>query len=394
MVVRKIIHLDLDAFFCAVEELNKPELRGTPFAVGGHPEGRGVVSSCSYAARVYGVRSAMPISQALRLCPDLIVISSNFAAYGSASNQAVQIIKNLTPLVEQVSIDEAFLDVTDLPQLGLEIAKNLQTTIRNQLDLPSSLGIASNKLIAKIATNFGKSTHSDPTPPNAIQYVPSGEEAAFLAPLPTRALWGVGSKTAARLSELGILTIGDIAKTPEAVLVDHFGKLGHLLAEHARGIDNQPVTPIHKVKSISQEITFEKDIADPFILKRTLQDLSEQVGYRLRKQGLTASTVRIKLRWSDFSTHTRQFTLRQPVDQDSLISATAKDLFDQLWQPHRKVRLLGVGASGLASCAHQLSLWDTPGDKERRLLEAIDNLKERFGNQIVQKGRSLRSSKQ
>ncbi len=390
MVEQKIIHLDLDAFFCAVEELRQPDLRAKPFAVGGRPQERGVVSSCSYAARQFGVHSAMPMAQALRLCPNLIVIAPDHTAYHAASEQVMSILREWTALVEQISIDEAFLDVSDLPQPPLELAQALQNTIYQRLHLPCTIGVAGSKMVAKIATDVGKSRHRSDTPPNAIEVVPPGHAASFLAPLPVNMLWGVGPKTAARLADLGVKTIGDLARLPEAVLARHFGAVGRELSRHARGIDDRPVITERATRSISQEVTFDRDIADPQRLQQTLHQLCEQVAFHLRQKNLCAGTVRIKLRWPDFTTQTRQVSLSQPTDQDEQIFEAAESLFKSLWQPGRPVRLLGVGGSHLTERAHQLSLWDTKDQKERRLLDALDKLHERFGDQAVQRGRHLK----
>lgn len=390
MVSRKIIHLDLDAFFCAVEELRRPELRGKPFAVGGRPETRGVIASCSYAARMLGVRSAMPTSRALRLCPSLVLISGDHAHYSEYSKRVMEIMGRYSGLIEQISIDEAFLDVTDLPRSGVDIARDIQQVIRKELDLPCSLGIASNKLVAKIATDTGKAGHRGPTPPCAILEVPAGQEAEFLSPLPVRALWGVGPKSAARFESLGIHTIGDLAREPELNLVKMFGKYGHDLSRHARGIDNSPIELEHDIKSISQEITFDRDLADRERLMQVLRDQSERVAYRLRKDNLTGVTVRIKVRWPDFSTQSRQLTLPQATNQDTVITKAAQSLFDSLWDGSRKVRLIGVGVSGLQAEIWQPSLWDNSEERERRLLQAVDELKNRFGRKIVQRGTALK----
>jgi DNA polymerase IV len=389
MRVRKIIHLDLDAFFCAVEELHRPELRGTAFAVGGRPDARGVISSCSYAARQKGVHSAMPTAQALRLCPELQVLSSTFGAYHEYSDQVMTILSDLSPLMEQISIDEAFLDVTDLSQPGVEIARQLQARIHHDVNLPCSLGVASNKLVAKMATDIGKARNRGAGYPNSILVVPAGEEATFLAPLPVRSLLGVGPKMEEQLLQMGIRTIGDLASYPESKLIEHFGKWGGDLIRHARGVDNSPVHTEHIAKSISAETTFDRDVSDLVILEQTLRDLTEQVGARLRHSDMCASTVRLKLRWPDFTTPTRQMTLQQPTDQDGIIFAAVQGLFLKLWQPRRAVRLLGVGTSGLSPCAHQLPLWETTTEKERRLLEAIDELRQRYGKGVIRKGRNI-----
>lgn len=390
MSTRKILHIDLDAFFCAVEELRDPTLRGKPFAVGGNPQQRGVVSSCSYAARQFGIHSAMPMAQALRLCPEMLVISPNFPAYRELSEQVMDILHQHTALVEQLSIDEAFLDLTDLPQPGLTLAQGLQREINERLGLPCSLGVATNKLLAKTATDAGKAKQRGPTPPNAIEVVPPGQEAAYLDPLPTRALWGVGPKTAARLAELGIQTVGQIARLPDAVLIRQFGQAGREMGQHARGMDDRPVATERSARSISQEITFDQDVSNQEILTRTLRTMSEKVALSLRQSDLCAGTVRLKIRWPDFTTHTRQISLAQPADQDGIIFEAALELLNSIWSKGRPVRLLGVGVSRLTPRAHQLSLWDTQDQKERRLLDALDRLRDRYGKDVVRSGRTLK----
>jgi DNA polymerase IV len=389
MAIRKIIHLDLDAFFCAVEERLHPDLKGKPFAVGGRPDERGVVSSCSYPARQYGIHSAMPMSRALGLYPKLIVIPGHHPVYQEASEQVMEVLGRFSPLVEQISIDEAFLDVSDLPDPSLEIARGLQKEIGRETSLPCSLGVASNKLVAKMATDFGKASHRSGTYPNAIQVVPPGQEALFLAPLPTQALWGIGPKTAARLASMGMHTIGELAGLPDPVLKRLFGRLGTELGRHARGIDDRPVVVEHTVKSISQEITFDRDINNRSMLEDTLWTLAEQVGQRLRAEGYCGTTIRLKLRWSDFTTPTRQLTLNQSTDVDDVIYDVALELFKSLWEDGTPVRLLGVGVSGLGQRMFQLGLWDTQSAKERKLLGVMDELKKRFGEQAIQRGRNM-----
>lgn len=386
MSTRKIIHIDLDAFFCAVEELRNPELKGIAFAVGGQPDKRGVVSSCSYAARRYGVKSAMPMAKALRQCPELKILAPSFSAYSAASHHVMSIIDELTPLVEQVSIDEAFLDVSDLPESGECIAKTLQEKIHQQTGLPCSLGVASNKLVAKIATDTGKARNRGVGYPNAILVVPGGEEADFLAPLPVQALWGVGPKTTEQLAAMGIHTIGQLAALPSAVLMRRFGKYGRDLSEHAHGRDDSVVSPERIVKSISQETTFDVDTCDEMVLRRTLLLQCEQVGSRLRQEGLCGTTIRIKIRWPDFSTHTRQLSLGLPTDQDRMIIESAQTLFNSIWEPGQRVRLLGVGVSSLSPCVHQLSLWENTVEKDQKLLDAIDSIRSRFGEKGIRRG--------
>ena len=386
LVPHKILHLDLDAFFCAVEEGRDPSLRGVAFAVGGRPEERGVVSSCSYAARKFGVHSALPMSRAVKLCPGLIIVRSRHHVYEEVSEKVMTLLRNTTPLVEQISIDEAFLDVSDMPEPGETLARQLQAAIRDELSLPASLGMASNKLVAKIATDVGKAASRTGDYPNAVLAVPPGEEATFLAPLPTRALWGVGPKTAERLKAMGIGTIGDIARWPEADLARRFGKLGHELSGHARGLDDRPVVTSRDTKSISQEITFARDIAEGKQLRKTLRELSEQVGRRLRASGLAGATIRLKLRWPDFTTLSRQITLPQPTDQDDEIAEAVMRLFDAEWKPGRPVRLLGVAAAGLGPLSQQLNLWDGDSEKRRRLQSVVDELRDRFGDDVMKRG--------
>ena len=385
---RKILHLDLDAFFCAVEELHDPSLKGKPFAVGGRADQRGVVASCSYAARIYGVRSAMPMSRALQLCPDLIVVSSRHGNYSEESRRVMKIVE-ITPFIERISIDEAFIDVTGLPEPMLDIARDLQQKVNNQCQLPVSIGGASNKLVAKIANDWGKSQKIGAEPPNTITIIPPGEEATFLAPLPLQSLWGVGPKTAERLHGVGITTIGELAITPETTLEMLFGRFGPDLRRRAMGIDNRPIELEHETKSVSNEITFAKDRKKKQDLLQTLRSLSEQVGRRLRKDSLAGSTIQIKLRWSDFTTITRQTTLNSVTNLDQEIYQAAKTLFEENWPQSKPVRLIGVGVSNLGQPAHQLSLWNDDYQKEAKLVNAVDELREKFGRDIIKRGNQV-----
>lgn len=390
---RIILHIDLDAFFCSVEENRDPSLRGKAFAVGGRPDERGVVASCSYAARRMGVRSAMPMSKALRLSPGLIIVSSRHSHYSDVSRQVMAILHEQTPLVEQISIDEAFLDISDIRDEPPRFARRLQARIRDELHLPCSIGIASNKLMAKLATEVGKAealqrikAQGLAEPPNAVTIVPAGEEAAFLSPLPADMLWGVGPKTAARLTELGIRTIGDLAKWPEMELMRLFGENGRDLARHSKGIDERPVTTERETKSISQEITFSKDVRDDNLLQKTIREMSAEVALQLRKNSLAGKTIKLKIRWPDFTTLTRQTTLGDPTDQDVVIANTALELMRIVRKPNQAVRLIGVGVSGLGAPIRQLGLWDMDSEKSRRLQEAIDQLKEKYGSDVIHKG--------
>ena len=384
---RTILHLDLDAFYCSVEETQNPQLRGKPFAVGGKPNERGVVASCSYAARAFGVRSAMPMSRALRLCRELIIIPGRHHMYREYSEKVMDKLRNLTPLLEQISIDEAFLDVTDIQADKTRLALDLQTAIRTALNLPSSIGIASNKLVAKIATEVGKKSNKKSNePPFGLTVVPAGEEAQFLDPLPADMLWGVGPKTNARLAELGIHTIGDIAHWPEKELVRLFGENGRDLWQHANGIDNRPVATESETKSISQETTFNVDIRDEKTLEKTLREQSKEVARQLRKNDLAGKTVKIKIRWPDFTTLTRQTTLPTSTDNEDDIYRAAVKLMNAVRKPNQPVRLLGVGVSGIGTPARQLSLWDAGSEKSRKLQEVVDQLQEKYGKSIIHKG--------
>jgi len=329
----------------------------------------------------------MPMAHALRLCPQLIVVSSRRRIYGEASKQVMARLHKLTPLVEQISIDEAFLDISDMTDSPERLARRLQAGIRDELNLPCSIGIAANKLVAKIATEVGKKAAQSGTPPFALTIVPAGEEAAFLAPLPSEMLWGVGPKTAARLNELGIHTIGDIAKWPESELIRLFGENGRELSRHAKGIDDRPIVTEREIKSISQEETFVRDVRDDKSLEKTLREQSTEVARQLRKNNLAGTTIKLKIRWPDFTTLTRQVTLSQPTDQDENISKAALDLMRTVRKSGQAVRLIGVGVSGLGPPIRQLSLWDSGSEKSRRLQEAVDALKAKYGEKAIHHGK-------
>ncbi len=375
---RTIIHLDLDAFFCSVEELQDPALAGTAFAVGGRADERGVISTASYAARKFGVRSAMPTAQALRLCPHLNLLPPRHKLYGEYSRKVMARLAEVTPVVEQISIDEAFLDLTGDPRPADEVAARLKQRLRDELGLPCTLGVASNKLVAKIATNVAK--------PDGLRVVPAGQEAAFLAPLPLSFLFGAGPKTQAKLAELGLKTIGAVAAWPEADLARRFGAQGEALARHARGIDERPVETEHEAKSISAETTFARDVSDGEVLRRTLLALTEEVAGNLRRDELAARTVKLKVRWPPFETITRQTTLAQPTNLDNEIFQAAWALFQKVWSPGRRVRLIGVGTSGLVEAARQLDLFGNDEQlRAAKLARTVDALREKFGRKAVQR---------
>jgi DNA polymerase-4 len=392
-MARKILHIDLDAFFCSVEENNNPSLRGKPFAVGGRPDERGVVASCSYAARMFGVHSAMPMSRAKRVCPDLIIVSGRHGDYGRISHQVMDYLNTLTPLVQPISIDEAFLDLSDVPDSGEALAKTIQKYILDHFNLPCSIGVSTNKLVAKIATDFGKASNRSAHPPQAIIVVLPGKEAEFLAPLPTKALWGIGPKTAAQLDELGIHTIGDIARVPKQDLIKDLGKFGDELGKRAHGIDDSPVHIDHEVKSVSNETTFARDVTDIQVLYEALHSLSESVGRRLRKKNLKGNTIKLKLRWHDFTTLTRQATLPNSTNDDQEIYAAVKNLFIKNWKKGKPVRLLGVGVTQFLKPERQLGFWDEPSKKDVNLLTAVDVLRDRYGKNTIMRGSDLKNKK-
>ncbi|TEU18410.1 MAG: DNA polymerase IV [Anaerolineales bacterium] len=400
MTQRYILHLDVDAFFASVEEILDPSLKGQPLIVGARPEQRGVVASASYAARAFGVRSAMPTAQALRLCPQAIVIPPRHKVYGEYSARMMAILSEYSPLIEPLSLDEAFLDVTGCQarwgpstrlrraqssRSGLgspeELAHRLQERLEVELGLTASIGLAANKLVAKIASGLEK--------PRGFVVVPQGKEAEFLAPLPVEKLWGVGEVTARSLHEMGVFTIGQLAELPAGQLEARFGRRGRDLYRQARGMDDSPVVLEREEKSLSREITFAEDIGDMQILRKKLLSLSESVARRLRKRGLRGRTVKLKLRYSDFKTLTRQVTLDVPTDLEQVVFDQAGRLLDKAWDRRRKVRLIGVGVSKFAPEERQLSLFEGTGeekaDKLRRLSQAVDQIREKYGDEAIQR---------
>ena len=389
MTQRTILHVDLDAFFAAVEQRDRPELRGRPVVVGGGtPDQRGVVSAASYEARKFGIRSAMPLRTAGALCPEAVFLPVDGRKYQAVSREVMTILRRFTPLVEPISIDEAFLDVTASRALfgdGPAIGRAIRAAILAEVRLTASVGVASTKLVAKIASDLRK--------PDALVVVDPGGEAAFLAPLAIQRLWGVGERTAAGLAELGVTTMGDLAALPSDLLIRRFGKHGATLAQRAQGIDDDPVSDGAPVKSISHEHTFDVDTNDPVLIDKTLLAMADGVAARLRSAGLRAATVQVKIRDSDFRTVTRQRTLPEPTDLTEPIWRTALELA----RPEIKgihVRLLGVGTSGFAE-REQMTLFAEDGAGEggrrRKATEAADAVRRRFGDGAMTRARLLGS---
>lgn len=384
MAARTILHVDLDAFFAAVEQRDRPELRGRPVIVGGGPDRRGVVSAASYEARRFGVHSAMPLRTAGRLCPDGVFLPVDGRRYQQASREVMAILRRFTPQVQPISIDEAFLDVTASRALfggGPAIARSIKDAIRAEVRLTASVGVATTKLVAKIASDLRK--------PDGLVVVPAGEEAAFLAPLPITRLWGVGERTAAALGELGVRRIGDLAALPPDLLERRLGRHGAALVARARGIDPDPVETGEPAKSIGHEHTFGADTADREVIERTLLGMADGVAWRLRSAGLLAGTVTLKLRDASFATITRQVGLEAPSDLTEPIFEAALTLLRRELHGQR-IRLVGVTASGLRD-RQQLALF--PGDDPRRhrAAEALDAIRRRYGERAVTRARLVRA---
>jgi DNA polymerase IV len=375
--IRTVLHVDMDAFYASVEQRDRPELRGRAVVVGALPGGRGVVSAASYEARRFGIHSAMPISRAYRLCRDAVYLPVDMDKYAAVSRQIMALLAEWTPLLEPVSIDEAFLDVTASRALrggGLTIAREIKARIRAEVALTASVGVAPNKFLAKIASDLDK--------PDGLVVVATGGEAAFLAPLPVSRLWGVGRVTAAGLETLGIQTIGQLASLGPAALEARFGSQGPALAELARGHDDRPVEPFAAPKSMGAEETFGADHRDIDRLRATLRAQAERVARELRAEGYAGRVVTLKIRFADFSTYTRAHS-GEPTQDGLRIYQEACGLLDRvrLVQP---VRLIGLSVSGLGTAGQgQLPLFGPDAVRQERLGRALDRLAERFGGDAV-----------
>jgi DNA polymerase-4 len=379
-----ILHVDMDAFYASVEELDDPGLVGKPVVVGGTPDGRGVVAAANYAARRYGIHSAMPAAQARRLCPDAVFIKSRMDRYAEVSQAIRAIFARYTPLVEPLSLDEAFLDVTSSARLfgdGIAIGRRIKEEIRGELGLVASVGVAPNKFLAKLASDLDK--------PDGLVVVPVDAIEAFLEPLPVSRLWGVGAVSNRELAEMGVHTIGDLRRLPENLLVSRFGKSANHLGRLARGIDNRRVVPDRDAKSISHETTFATDITDAEVLRSWLLDLTEQVATRLRRQNLRGKTLFIKVRYADFRTVARSESLDAPTSVTRELYVTAARLLQaQLLRNPQPVRLLGMGTSGMTTETLEQGQLFEQGNREqqRRIDTVVDEVKSRFGNRAMRRG--------
>jgi DNA polymerase-4 len=355
-----------------------PSLCGKPVIVGGSPEHRGVVASASYEARARGVRSAMPMAQAVRLCPEAIRVPPRHGVYGQHSRAVMALLGEYTPVIEQLSIDEAFLDLTGTEALhgpAPEVARTLQLRVREELGLPCSLGIATNKLVAKIACSRGK--------PHGLVVVEPGQEAAFLAPLGVESLWGVGEATGNRLRAMSIETIGALARVPEDLLRRTLGESGTYLHRAANGIDDSPVSSERERRSYSHEQTYAEDTTDEARIRRTLLWMSDRLTAQMRRDGMVARTVRLKLRTDDFATYTRQTHLERATDQADEVYAAALALLVSGWD-RRRLRLVGVAVTELSGGGGlQLALFDRSDQRQARLSHAVDEIRDRYGSEAI-----------
>jgi DNA polymerase-4 len=373
---RAILHLDMDAFYASVEQRDDPTLLGRPVIVGGHPK-RGVVLAASYEVRPTGVRSAIPMAQALRLAPHAVVVPPRFHTYAEASEQVFAIFERYTPLVEPLSLDEAFLDVTGSRTLfgtPAAIASRIRADVARELRLPCSAGIAAVKFVAKIASDLAK--------PNGQREVSPEETRAFLAPLPLSRLWGVGPKLEATLRSLGLRTVGDVAAADPRLLVEKLGDTGCHLAALARGEDDRTVVPDRQAKSIGAEDTFEEDTDSPEVLLRALHAHGLRVGRRLRRAGLKARVVQLKVKLSDFTLLTRRRTLDVPTDDGQRLYKEGAELLARTPRP-RAVRLTGLSAQELVGARSQLGLFAEPEARSDRLNAALDAIAARYGQAAV-----------
>ncbi len=382
---RKIIHVDMDAFYASVEQRDDPSLRGKPVIVGGNPNSRGVVSTASYEARKAGVHSAMPLAEAKRRCPQAFFLPVNGRKYREVSLQIRAIFLTYTPLVEPLSLDEAFLDVTGSTSLfgsAETIGMKIKERIQNELDLTASVGVAGNKFLAKLASDLRK--------PNGFVVVASDQVQAFLDPLPVERVWGVGKKTAERLHGLDVKIVKDLRQLELTYLTKRFGTLGHQLFQLARGQDDRPVESDRDAKSVGRETTFALDVADREILETVLLELACDLGQSLRQEKLKGKTITLKARYDDFRTLSRSHTFPEGTNLDDVIYHEAKELLRgiSLKQP---LRLIGISVHHLAGEGFgQLSLFDEPEAGKEKLAEVIDAIKSKYGEQIITRARLLK----
>ncbi len=380
--LRAILHVDMDAFFASVEQRDHPELRGKPLLVGGDGP-RGVVAAASYEAREYGCHSAQPMAVAKRACPNAVIVPPRGGRYHDVSTAVFELLERFTPIVEPLSIDEAFLDVTGSQRLfgsPREIAASIRACIRAELNLTASVGVAPNKFLAKLASDLHK--------PDGLTVIEPGEIEATLGSLPIGRMWGVGPATEKRLTDLGITTFGDLHSYPLDVLESILGTWAGRMAALARGEDHRTVTPDSRAKSISHEQTFGQDLQSPEAVVDVMRGQAESVARRLRRHAFRAGTVTVKVRYGDFETITRSASFDEPTDRTDVLWRQGRALFDAWahggWRP---VRLIGFGTSNLSRGTEQLNLFTDDDDQRRRALdEATDSIKQRFGSGAIHRG--------
>lgn len=378
---RYIIHIDMDAFFAAVEQRDNPQYKGKPVVVGADPKGgkgRGVVSTCSYEARKFGIHSAMPISIAYRKCPQAVFLPVDMEKYSRVSEQIFKILEDFTPVIEQVSIDEAFLDISDTYKIygtPYDTAVALKMRIKKETGLTHSVGLAPTKMAAKIASGIKK--------PDGLVEVKKERLLDFLRPLDVDKIWGVGTKTKALLNQMGIFTIADLAQRSKEELVSAFGKNGIWFHQMARGIDESEVETEREIKSVSSELTFERDTLDRRLIENELTALCEEVSGRLRQDNLKCRTITLKIRFEGFQTHTSSVTIAVPTDIFHTIHKEIKRLYDNFEIKNKKVRLLGVRASNLSTCAEQELFKDGADVKRENVEKAVDKIRKKFGRDSI-----------
>jgi len=385
-MARRIMHIDLDAFFVSVEQAHNPKLKGKPVIVGGKPEERGVVAASSYEAREFGIHSGMSLQRAYKLCPQAIFIEGGIHKYLDTSLKFMAILMSFSPLIEPVGIDEAFLDVTGFESLHgstREMGEKIRRRVKKELKVNASVGIAGGKIVAKVASEKAK--------PDGLLEVPPGTDAQFLSPLAIGDMPGIGRKTEATLRGIGIDTIGKLAKLPPDTLKSYFGVTGRVLYRFARGIDDSRVELPPEAKSISRETTFSVDSHDRSLIEATLRYLSERVGRKLRERNKQARTITVKVRGADFSTATRRRTLGTATDADQMIFKTGLDLLNRELKIQRQaIRLIGIGVSHLGETGRQLDMLDNTAAKLEQLNKAVDKIRKKYGFTSIQTGRTCR----
>lgn len=371
---RHIVHIDLDSFFVSVERKYNPSLIGKAVIIGGSAD-RGVVASCSYEARAFGVHSAMPTRQALKLCPHAIVIHGTHGRYSEASREVTEIIHRSVPLYQKTSVDEFYIDLSGMERFHdpYKIASDLRQRVIKETGLPISFGMASGKTIAKMATNQAK--------PNGQLYIEHGKEKEFLAPLPIRKIPGLGENTCQKLYQYGIEKIGDLQRVNLKFLETVFGRMGTYIYNKANGIDDSEIVPYSDRKSISTEHTFESDIADRRTLETILVSMTEELAGKLRRENKVSSCLAIKIRYANFETHTQQQKIALTAAEHILIPGI-KNLLTKAWNKHRPIRLIGVRLSNLCTGSYQINLFED-NEERIRLYQAMDNINFRFGDKTV-----------